>query len=253
MATKFITVAVRKGGAGKTATAVNLAAILAKNSHNVLIVDLDEQGNAGAAFKYESEQDVSLDEILEEGRSDIHNAISVCEEIPTLSVCRNGKGLEHIVDKIVMNRDPYFVMNFKNIFEDVKEVYDYIIFDTAPNFRPLVQAAITASDQVIVPLTSDANCIDGLNDIKSLIQNASKTFNRPIELKVLLTMANTRSQAFKATVGILNEMNMETFSEPIPIDENHKKSTYEVVPVVLRKGTESKSVKAYESLMEEII
>ncbi len=251
MSAKIITIAVKKGGAGKTATAVNLSALLARQGSKVLLLDLDEQGNAGSAFELDDNklQDKTLEDVFE-GKASIIEAISQTSLLPTLNVSLNGRQLEVVSSKIASKRAT-FVYALRKFLEPVLKIYDYIIIDTAPNFQPLAQAALLAADKVVVPVM-DINGLDGLLDVKQLIEDAETQLGRKIELRPLYTRANQRTQAFKKLKeGVEIQHGLNPFEQPIPIDENHNKSQITLEPVaILTKPT--KSFEAYMSLAEEI-
>jgi hypothetical protein len=98
----------------------------------------------------------------------------------------------------------------------------------------------------------DINGLDGLLDVKQLIEDAETQLGRKIELRPLYTRANQRTQAFKKLKeGVEIQHGLNPFEQPIPIDENHNKSQITLEPVaILTKPT--KSFEAYMSLAEEI-
>jgi len=246
-----ITIAVKKGGAGKTATAVNVAALFARIGKRTLLVDLDEQGNAGSAFGIDEEylQKATLEEVFE-GKASIVDAISEIEEIPALNVSRNGRYLESVTTVLASKNQMFSIKAVRKLLEPIMEAYDFIILDTAPNFQPLAQSALLAADKIVVPLM-DANGLDGLLDVKSLIEEAKEIIGREIEVRPLLTRANIKAQAFKELQKMVIEEGFTPYPEPIPVDENHNKAQVTLEPVVMKKKP-SRSFKAYESLVGEI-
>ncbi len=188
---KVIAVANQKGGVGKTTTAVNLSACLAKMGKKILIIDIDPQGNATSGLggdAKETEKSIydvlinsaSLNEVIYESE---YKNLFICPSNPALS----GAEVELVT---VMGRE----YQLKSAIEEIRNDYDYIIMDCPPSLGLITLNAFSACDSVLVPIQCEYYALEGLSSLTGTIKRVKKVLNPKIEIEgVLLTMFDART------------------------------------------------------------
>lgn len=190
--TKYICVANQKGGVGKTTTTVNLATALAAVGKQVLIVDLDPQGNASTGFGINRiERSNGTYEVLF-GECPIDQAAAPTR-VPNLSIVPasihlSGAEIELVDSKSRESR-------LKRALESCPVNYDYVLFDCPPSLNLLTLNAFVASDAVLVPLQCEFYALEGLSHLIKTIERVRNTFNPKLELQgIVLTMFDRRNK-----------------------------------------------------------
>ncbi|SDN17491.1 chromosome partitioning protein [Halogranum gelatinilyticum] len=159
---RAVSVSLQKGGVGKTTVAINLADALAARDHDVLLVDLDQQGNAteGVGLKEHYKSDSPhVGDLLTD--SDPVDAETVIHEREAFDVLPAHVNLDEVEDKI---RNSTFGMLWvrRRIVEPLlDEVYDYIVIDSPPSLGPLSDASLIGARHVIVPLLMSEPSVSG--------------------------------------------------------------------------------------------
>jgi chromosome partitioning protein len=199
MSTKVIALANQKGGVGKTTTAVNLAACLARRKQNVLLIDLDPQANATSG--------VGLDK--EEGAS-IYSALLGETDARTLIKPTGAKRLHMIPSEldlagceVAIARMDNYLHCLKNALKPVVEQneYDYILFDCPPSIGILFMNALYAADSIIIPMQAEYLALEGLSVILSLIDQVREAGNPKLSIEgIVMTMCDLRTNLAQQVV-----------------------------------------------------
>ncbi|MDZ5762323.1 Chromosome partitioning protein ParA [Candidatus Cyrtobacter comes] len=204
---KIISIANQKGGVGKTTTAINLSAALAIAKKNVLLIDLDPQGNAttGLGVKQEGqgsynlliEEDVLLQDILKDTLIDGLKIISSSIDLAGAEV------------ELVNLRNKEFLLKSKLEKSDLSNL-DYIIFDCAPSLGLLSINALVASHSVIAPVQCEFFAMEGLVRLMRTISMIQSYANEALYMEgILLTMSDRRNNLSRA----IEEEIRENFGE----------------------------------------
>lgn len=162
--TNAVSVALQKGGVGKTTVAINLAERLAARGHDVLLVDLDQQGNAtegvGLADAYEAETHLGhvLDDNDDTTAEDIIRPAAGDTEFDVLP---GHKDLDTVADTIRNTRFAELWVRRRIVEPLAENGYDQIVIDSPPNLGPLSDASLIATQNVIVPLQMSEPSVSG--------------------------------------------------------------------------------------------
>ena len=191
--TKVIAVTNQKGGVGKTTTAINLAAALALEGRNVLLVDCDAQGNAtsGVGLKGERASGGTIYEALMGGAEGAESYIlqTTVRNLSIIPATRDLSGAE--IELIAV---PDRERRLRNFLEPLKEKFDFIIIDSPPSLGLLTLNALVAADKVLIPLHCEYFALEGLADLVATMRRVRASLNPTLDIEgVLLTMNDERT------------------------------------------------------------
>ena len=198
--TRIFTVSNQKGGVGKTTTTVNIAAALAAAGLNVLVIDIDPQGNASTALGIEHHADV--DSIYDVLINDIplQDVVAACPDINNL-ICAPATihlaGAEIELVSLVAREqrlrraiDVYAKERAKN----GEERLDYIFIDCPPSLGLLTVNAFCAANEVLIPIQCEYYALEGLSQLLKNIEMIQKHLNADLVVStILLTMYDGRT------------------------------------------------------------
>lgn len=168
--TKIITFAGMKGGIGKTTLAYNYGEWLAKDDNKILFIDLDEQCNLTHTYNIYSNKHSAMNIFDKQNQNDVE-IINIKKNI---DIIIGNHHIDRLEDELVTisNKEMILFMWFADNNETYQlESYDYIIFDTHPNFKLITQNAIAVSTHVFSPVVPNKFSYDAIFDIEQRIND----------------------------------------------------------------------------------
>jgi len=188
---KIISFTNKKGGVGKTTTAINMAAYCADLGKHVLLVDLDSQGNATTGLGFsKSALKKSVYGVLLEDEKASQNILPTA--LPLLDLLPSNVDLSGAEVKLVYKRNREHII--KNALKEVADKYDYIFIDCPPSLGLLTINAWVASNSVIIPLQSEYYAMEGVSQLMSTISLVKQHLNPTLGIEgVVITMYDGRA------------------------------------------------------------
>jgi len=247
---QIIAFANQKGGVGKTTTCVNMAAYMALMGKKVLLIDIDDQGNATTGLGKEKSQDINSIYNVITSDCDIKDAIYKTD-IPSLDIIPANLDLAGVDVELVYMKSRE--MRLKSILSIIKNDYDYITIDCPPSLSLRTINALTASDSVIIPIQCEFFALEGLSQLMNTIKLIKKQNLNP-ELKVegvVLTMRDTRSNLGRQVAEEISKFfGSVVYNVSIPRNVRLAEAPSYGMPIYLYDKNCSGSV-AYLKLVEE--
>ena len=218
---KIIAVANQKGGVGKTTTSVNLAACLADAGREVLLVDLDPQGNASSAIGMTTVEGRSLYQVLTD-QSGTHSIAEQIQPSPvahlhvvTAELDLAGCEIELATHEDRLTRLRRMLENYRASQPPV----EFVIIDCPPSLGMLMTNALAAADTVLVPLQCEYLALEGLAKILEMIERIKQASgNGTLELEgIVMTMYDARTNLSQEVVkSVKDHLGEKVYKTIIP-------------------------------------
>ncbi len=245
---KVIAFANQKGGVAKTTTTLNLAAAFAEVGHRVLCVDMDPQGNLTMS------QGIDPD-TLEQSMFDVlvHD-LSIREVIKRREIDVACASIDLAGAEIAMSTKIGRERSLTKALLPVDDDYDWVFIDTPPSLGLLTVNALTAADQVIVPVQCEYLSMRGLLQLQNTLAMIRENLNPEVQIAgILPTMVDTRTLHAKEALEILEE----NFGDRVFGARIRKTVRFAEAPVkgmsVLKYDPKGTAADAYRQLAKEVL
>ena len=200
LVTRVMTGANQKGGVGKTTTTVNLAAGLALQGLNVLVLDLDPQGNASTALGIPHGPGVAgMYEVLLEGRriAEVVRAVPEISHLWAVPATLDLAGAEiELVPAVA--REHKLRRAISNYLDEHEQLYgrlDVVLIDCPPSLGLLTLNALVAANEVVIPIQCEYYALEGLTQLVSTVELVTAELNPTLHVSsILLTMFDGRTR-----------------------------------------------------------
>lgn len=244
----IIAVINQKGGVGKTTTAVSLAAQLAAKDAPVLLVDLDPQGNAtsGLGLNKNALPATSYDALV--GRVSLDQAVQPTNRDDLYIVPANA---DLAAAEVELVNQPNREFCLRSALQT--GAFGYVIIDCPPALGLLTINALTAANQIIIPVQSEYYALEGLGQLLGTVQRVRQGLNPSLELLgVVLTMFDKRTSLSEQVMSELqNHFGDKLFKTIIPRNVRLAEAP-SFGKTIFEHDKWSKGARAYKLLAKEV-
>lgn len=251
IATRIIAVANQKGGVGKTTTAINLGAALAKDGWPALVIDLDPQGNASTGLGLETARRTMTTYDLLLGDANLASVVQPTS-IPNLSIAPATTDLSSADIELVGNERRSVLLRDK--LRSAANHFSYVLIDCPPSLSLLTVNAMVAADSILVPLQSEFFALEGLSQLMLTVRQVRQSANPKLRIEgVVLTMYDGRNNLSQQVAADARETLGELVFQTVVPRNVRISEAPSYAQAVLDYDPTSKGSLAYRALAQEMI
>jgi len=247
---RIICIANRKGGVGKTTTAINLSAALGVAGEASLLIDCDPQGNAtsGVGVKMEADTLTLYDALLDGCQLEEAVQKTTIAGLEVLPANHDLIGAE--VELLNLEQREY---RLRSLLRQERERYRYIVLDCPPSLGLLTVNALTAADSVLIPLQCEYYALEGLRSLLQTITLIRERLNPDLAIEgLLLTMFDPRNKlCHQVAEEVRQFFPHHVFDTMIPRNVRLSESPSHGLPIVLYDPS-CRGAQSYVELAREV-
>ena len=255
---KTIAIVNQKGGVGKTVTAVNLAIGLANEGKRVIAIDLDAQGSLTVSLGYneQDKMDTTVSTVLEK-------IIEDKPIPPSEGILQHEEGIDLLPANIELSGLEVTLVNtmsrecvLREYLKTISNSYDIAVIDCSPSLGMLTINALTAADELIIPVQAQYLSIKGMEQLFRTIGRVRKQLNPNLKIGgILITMADMRTNYTKDIINLLYDTygsKIRIFESIIPLSVRAAEMSAEGKSIYLHDPN-GKVATAYKGLIKEVV
>ncbi len=240
-----------KGGVAKTTSSINIAYILNQKGYRVLLVDNDKQGDCSRGMNRRTQEGPGIDRIMVERKPDMASLIQKTD-YENLDIITANLNLLTANMEVTMDRVRPQQTRLKNALQKVQEEYDFCVVDNAPDINVSVINALTAADDVLIPVEVDDNTTEGMNELIDQIEEIKSELNPNLKnVRCFVSKYNKYNEAHSQGAEVIREW-YPTMKTMIRNSLAVAKSTYARTPVALY-SKRSAAAEDYQTLVDEYL
>ena len=249
---KVLAIANQKGGVGKSTTAINLSSCLAEKGKEVLLIDMDPQGNATSGVGIDrNEQTNTVYQLLIDEKLNVKDAI-VNTEFDKLSIITSNEELAGAeIEMFELEKREYLL---KNKISNIKKKYDYIVIDCPPSLSLLTLNALSAADSVLIPIQCEYYALEGLSQLLKTVDLVKKRLNKKLKIEgIVFTMYDGRTNLSAEVVeNVKSNLKERIFETIVPRNIRLAEAPSYGIPVNHYDPSSAGAIR-YQMLAQEII
>ena len=248
---KTVAICNQKGGTGKTTTAVNLSSALASLGKNILLIDMDPQGNSTSGVGVnKNDIQISIYDVLVQKSpiiDTIHKTAFSRMDIIPCNINLTGAEIE-LVGALARET------RLKKAIDTIKAKYDFIFIDSPPSLGLLTLNALVAAESIIIPIQCEFYALEGVSQLINTIGLIKDGLNSNLEIEgVLMTMADFRTNLTTEVINeIRNYFKEKTYNAVIPRNIRLSEAPSFGKPINIYDPHSAGSIK-YKELAEEFL
>lgn len=249
--TKILAIINQKGGVGKSTTAVNLSAALGAMGKEVLLVDLDPQGNATSGYGIDKRAlDGCVYNVLL-GETPVEEVILSCvaEGVDVLpsTISLAGAEVELVNEMARENR-------LKSALGSLRGRYDYILIDCPPSLGLLTINALVAADKLLVPIQCEFYALEGVTKLLDSMKRVKSILNPSLDIfGIVLTMYDSRTNLANQVVNEVRSFFGDAVFETLIPRTVKLSEAPSYGQSILEYAPDNKGALAYNDLAKEVI